>query len=503
MPNADSCTMPSSQQADGAAAQRSAINNARAPPFGMAAAGAARYPLVTRTSALVTVVKAAMNSRADRGQHWLDLACASADGAECFDLAALVAAAPAPWLRQHTLAQLRELYAAALKREKSVFDLPCSSPSLDAVVEHILNNTAISASALVLACIYVDRVSAAAAQLFVTRTNVQRLFGVAFMLAAKWHEDAYYSSAQFAALYGMSVRQLNELESAFTAAMRFELFVSTEQFHDAQLALMSEALDSACSLRVLQALVRDSVAHVHKAFDGTRSWGAHPHGRSRRGLWAVAAALACDVDAREDELDDEVGWREFSSVRRGACEVKGRKVVAQLALAQLQHDFGGGVAAESFSTELARRFAENGVFRYVKLQLLAGRQELDDLVLPPLERVRPTAARAVCGAKVGAWGAEARGGACARGEVGMTTWTALGACCACGAMGGAAAAAVSAVSAGWAGWAGRCHHHWWRHADASALRSARGVAADGTEWHSATGIWCASQLQDLGAVRSW
>ncbi|KAI0560906.1 Cyclin [Gracilaria domingensis] len=468
------------------------------PPIAIPGSGTQRYPLVTRGSALVMVVKAAMNSRAEKGQHWLHLASASANEAHCFDLATLVLAAPAPWLGKYTLAQLRALYEAALQHEASVFDLQSNAPTLDAVVDHVLNNTGVSRSALVLACIYVDRLAAAAPHLFVTESNVQRLFGVAFMLAAKWLEDAYYSSAIFADLYCMSVQQLNELESAFTAAIGFNLFVSTEQFRDAQLALMTEALDTPSSLNIFQTLVNAKVADVHKAFDATRTWGKHPDGGRSAGFWAVAAGLACDVGEHGDE--HEMESREFSTLELDPCEAKGRKVVAQLARAQLDHDYDARVPAESFATELQRRFAENGVFRYAKLQLLAGRQQLDDLVLPPLERVtnHPPVAPSPPAEKPSNDGeaplstqAEQRDTACAPGGSVSTTSTVLAACTTRAPAGGS--------SMPWPMWPGRCHSS--RYANIDALRPGRRMAAP--EPHNpAVGIWSASRFTDFCPVRS-
>ncbi|CAN8076920.1 unnamed protein product [Agarophyton chilense] len=452
--------------------------------------GMPRYPLVKSAGALVMVVKAAMNSRAEKGQHWLNCASASADDIESFDMATLIPAVPTPWLGKYTLAQLRQLYAAALHRTQTVFDLPETAPTLDAVVDHVLDNTDVSRSALVLACVYVDRLAVAAPHLFVTGSNVQRLFGVAFMLAAKWHEDFNYSSAQFAGLFGMSLQLLNELESIFTAAIGFDLFVSTEQFHDAQLALMTEALDSITSLNVFQTLVKARVADVYKAFDATKTWGKHPDETSPAGLWSMAAGLACDVDDHEDE--HEIESLEFSTLERSPCEMKGRKVVAQLARAQLYHDFPC-VPAESFATELQRGFAEDGIFRYAKLQLASRYQELDDLVMPPLGRVNSPVPRLVPSPPPNPPPIlEERDSSRSPGEV---------------VTGGAMVSPVRPTRAptGTPSTARaprpiRCRTS--RFADLFALRPSRGTSAH-TESYNPSGIWSTSNFTDFCPIRSW
>ncbi|PXF49154.1 Cyclin-U4-1 [Gracilariopsis chorda] len=309
-------------------------------------------------------------------------------------MAALVFAVPTPLLHTFTPAHLSTLYTAALRRTRSPFDLLNPSATLDAVVHHVVHNTTVSRSALVTACVYIDRLTQAAPHMFVTTTNVQRLFAVAFMLAAKWHEDAYFSSAYFAALFGMSLPELTTLESTFIHTIDYHLFVTTEQFHDAQVALMARALDSPQGLTVYHALVHHRVADSHNAFDLANTWRQVPLHSAvsvaqppAHHVWAMAANL---VRHRQHPLPQPPHrarpTQPQSTVPTSTALCEGRRVVAALARAQLQHDFPQ-VCEQLYVSELQRRFTDDGIFRYAKLQLIGQSEELDDLVLPPLERL--------------------------------------------------------------------------------------------------------------------
>ncbi|KAI0560907.1 Cyclin [Gracilaria domingensis] len=342
-------------------------------------------PLVNCVAALFMVLNTALDSRAEKGEQWLVAASASRAS---FDMSHLVRMAPKPMLTTCTAAQFGRMYRGALDVVLSPFDLLNGTTLLVDIVNTVIYHTGVAPSATVIACVYIDRLTAAVPHMFVTRTNIQRLFAVAFMIATKWLEDEAYPPGAFADLFGVPAEDFGRMERWFAAAIGYNFFVSTEQFHDAQLALMAEALDSPSGLQVFQALLEHKVAMVHKAFDMAETWrknsaaGAEDAAMAMQRTMDQASAL---VTTEEDEhcMDDILGP---SSLERERRWVRGQHVVQELAKAQRDHDFSYVPHAEKIpARHWMRYFTEKGLARYAKLDAIIRDEWVEDLVLPPLE----------------------------------------------------------------------------------------------------------------------
>lgn len=335
------------------------------------------------------VLNTALHNRADKGEQWLNAACASRGP---FDLALVVPLVPKPMLSGLTVSQIGHMYRAALGVSRSPFDLLSGSATLNGVVHHIVRHTNVSRSALVIAAVYIDRLTAAVPHMFVTRTNIQRLFAVAFVLAAKWLEDIFFPSNCFADFFGMHPVEMGQLERWFAASIGYRLFVSTEQFHDAQVALMAEALDSDSGLHVFHSLLHHNIAFVQKALHMAPSWkelAVQPPAPCDNAMlwgsiWQTAGRLV-ETPGEESALDDAPGDAVgCNCVRTERRMVRGQEVVQELARVQLAHDFS--VTPEGlFARHWQRYFTEIGLVRYAKLDRIARDEWVENLILPPLE----------------------------------------------------------------------------------------------------------------------
>jgi len=50
------------------------------------------------------------------------------------------------------------------------------------------------------------------------------------MLAAKFFDDVYYSNGFYARVGGVKTREINELEAHFLALIKYQLFVSPQEY---------------------------------------------------------------------------------------------------------------------------------------------------------------------------------------------------------------------------------------------------------------------------------
>jgi hypothetical protein len=84
--------------------------------------------------------------------------------------------------------------------------------------------------ALFSALIYLDRISAKGA-VTLNSLNVHRLLAVGMLVALKSHEDALVQMPFFAALAGISLKELLKLESAFITLTEWDLVIPAEEFN--------------------------------------------------------------------------------------------------------------------------------------------------------------------------------------------------------------------------------------------------------------------------------
>lgn len=77
----------------------------------------------------------------------------------------------------------------------------------------------------VIALVYIDRVSRTDPSMTVCDLTVHRLLFTAVMLAAKFHDDTYYSNAYYAKAGGLSLKEVNVLEACMLKQMQWKLQV--------------------------------------------------------------------------------------------------------------------------------------------------------------------------------------------------------------------------------------------------------------------------------------
>mmetsp|Transcript_27799 Transcript_27799/g.80607 ORF Transcript_27799/g.80607 Transcript_27799/m.80607 type:complete len:304 (-) Transcript_27799:632-1543(-) len=87
-----------------------------------------------------------------------------------------------------------------------------------------------SDACLVLALVYIDRAVKYQPQLVIGPLNVHRMLAVALMLAAKFHDDVYYSNSYYGKVAGMSVTEMNRLEETFLKMLRWKLLVQPVEY---------------------------------------------------------------------------------------------------------------------------------------------------------------------------------------------------------------------------------------------------------------------------------
>jgi len=86
-----------------------------------------------------------------------------------------------------------------------------------------------SEECLVLALVYIDRLMKTSPALAISKFNVHRLVVVAVMLGAKFLEDQCYGNQYYAAVGGVSVTEMNSLETMFLKMLDWKMFVTPEE----------------------------------------------------------------------------------------------------------------------------------------------------------------------------------------------------------------------------------------------------------------------------------
>ena len=89
--------------------------------------------------------------------------------------------------------------------------------------------TKMSESTIIIILIYIDRISNLN-NFRLTYRNIYKLILSAMIVAIKYNEDIFYSSAIYAKLGGLSVPELNYLEFQFLVLIKFSLFIEKDLF---------------------------------------------------------------------------------------------------------------------------------------------------------------------------------------------------------------------------------------------------------------------------------
>lgn len=82
----------------------------------------------------------------------------------------------------------------------------------------------------VLALVYIDRASQKHPEMKVCDVTAHRLLMIASMIAAKFHDDQYYSNAYYAKAGGLKMKEVNGLELKMLKALEWKTFVSPQEY---------------------------------------------------------------------------------------------------------------------------------------------------------------------------------------------------------------------------------------------------------------------------------
>uniref|UniRef100_A0A7S2PVE5 Cyclin n=1 Tax=Zooxanthella nutricula TaxID=1333877 RepID=A0A7S2PVE5_9DINO len=89
-----------------------------------------------------------------------------------------------------------------------------------------------SDSCLVLGLVYIDRLVKLQPDFVVSPLNVHRLLATSIMLAAKFHDDVFYSNKYYGKVAGVRVCELNRLEEKFLQMLKWHLCVLPDEYEE-------------------------------------------------------------------------------------------------------------------------------------------------------------------------------------------------------------------------------------------------------------------------------
>lgn len=114
--------------------------------------------------------------------------------------------------------------------------------SLSKYLNRLVDYLLCSRACFIMAVKYLERF-VGKTKLVLTKYNVFRLLVVAVVLAAKVHDDKFYTNFYYARVAGIGMDELNKLEVVFCKVLGFELFVRMDEFWDMERALIAEVWD--------------------------------------------------------------------------------------------------------------------------------------------------------------------------------------------------------------------------------------------------------------------
>ena len=101
--------------------------------------------------------------------------------------------------------------------------------SLKQYLSRILNYTEAEESTIIIALIYLDRLSGIS-KVILTPYNVYRIIFVAILIAIKYNEDNAFDFEYYSQVAGISVKELKVLELEFVCLLKFKLFINKKEY---------------------------------------------------------------------------------------------------------------------------------------------------------------------------------------------------------------------------------------------------------------------------------
>ena len=115
------------------------------------------------------------------------------------------------------------------KKHPSLYSEVPPKISIYEYVSRIQKYCAIEKNIIILGLIYIDRICDIN-HLRLTNYNIHRILFISILIALKYNEDSIYSNKYYSEVAGVSLKELNSMESSFLELLDFKLFVSEEEF---------------------------------------------------------------------------------------------------------------------------------------------------------------------------------------------------------------------------------------------------------------------------------
>eukprot|EP00792_Barthelona_sp_PAP020_P004909 TRINITY_DN2405_c0_g2_i1.p1 TRINITY_DN2405_c0_g2~~TRINITY_DN2405_c0_g2_i1.p1 ORF type:complete len:181 (+),score=49.06 TRINITY_DN2405_c0_g2_i1:70-612(+) len=123
-------------------------------------------------------------------------------------------------------------YSCKFAKDSPFFSSTIPSMGVLAYMHRIQNYANCSASALIAAGIYLDRVMIMNPEIMVNNFSFHRLFLTAVVLAAKYFDDKFFTNNYYSRVGGIKITELNKLEIELLFLLKFSLQISTEEFEN-------------------------------------------------------------------------------------------------------------------------------------------------------------------------------------------------------------------------------------------------------------------------------
>ena len=105
------------------------------------------------------------------------------------------------------------------------------SISISDYIIRVMNYAYCSKSAYIISLIYLDRLLNIHGRTYYNHRSFHRFYVTSILIATKYIDDYYFNNKHYATIAGVSVKELNLLESKFLSYIEYELYVSHEEFN--------------------------------------------------------------------------------------------------------------------------------------------------------------------------------------------------------------------------------------------------------------------------------
>lgn len=124
-----------------------------------------------------------------------------------------------------------EEYVLSIPQQYHNFYSQCKQPfDLEFYIRRLVHYSNCSTAAFVIMLVYIQRLQENCKHLLVTDMNVHRVVSTSLLLAIKYLDDEVFSNTYYARVFGVTSKELNDLELKLLQALDFKLSVSPEVY---------------------------------------------------------------------------------------------------------------------------------------------------------------------------------------------------------------------------------------------------------------------------------